>query len=132
MAPSNAEAQRDLSISYQRLGEMAVSAGELERASVWFQRSLDITKKLSEADPSNAQTQIDVLLTRGGLLLVAAQTNDLPTAREHIQAGMRIIKHLDAKRAFSAHAQYQQVRQLFMRLAAELPNPGGVDGTPGK
>ena len=58
--PANAQFQRDLSVSYNKMGDLAVAAGDGKAAREAFQRSLEVAKKLAEADPANAQFQRDL------------------------------------------------------------------------
>jgi Flp pilus assembly protein TadD len=51
--PSNAQAQRDLSISYNQLGQMMVAVGNLGEAERFYRDGLAILARLAEADPSN-------------------------------------------------------------------------------
>ena len=49
--PGNAEAQRDVSVSLNRLGDVLVKAGELGEARKRFQQSLAMDEKLAAANP---------------------------------------------------------------------------------
>ncbi len=52
--------QRDLSVSHERLGDVAVAAGDLAAARAAYQAGLDIAVRLAAADPANAQWQRDL------------------------------------------------------------------------
>jgi hypothetical protein len=45
---------RDLSISYERLGDLALSAGDRDAAHGHFEASLQMWRRLSAADPASA------------------------------------------------------------------------------
>jgi hypothetical protein len=58
--PTNAEYQRDLSISHNRLGDLAVAAGDTPTADQHYRAQLAITERLAAADPANAEYQRDL------------------------------------------------------------------------
>src|SRR5437660_6096786 len=58
--PGNSGWQRDLSVSHDRLGDVAVAAGDLAGARAAYQASLDIRVRLAAADPVNTQWQRDL------------------------------------------------------------------------
>jgi hypothetical protein len=58
--PHSAQAQRDLSVSLEKLGDVEVQAGNLARARELFARSLEIREELAKADPHSAQAQRDL------------------------------------------------------------------------
>jgi predicted negative regulator of RcsB-dependent stress response len=84
--PSNAQWQRDLSLIYERVGDVLKTQGELEAALSSHQDSLAIRKRLAEADPSNAWWQRelstsydkigDVLIAKGKLVGAFASYQD--------------------------------------------------------
>jgi len=58
--PSSASLQRDLSVSFNKVGEVLVAQGDLVGARARFQESLELIKRLAAADPSSARLQRDV------------------------------------------------------------------------
>jgi hypothetical protein len=58
--PANTGWQRDLSVGHDRLGDVAVAAGDLAEARVAYQASLDIRVRLAAANPANTQWQRDL------------------------------------------------------------------------
>jgi hypothetical protein len=62
--PANTEWQRDLSVSHDRLGDVATAAGDLAAARTAYQASLDIFSRLVDLDPSNAQWRNDLRFTQ--------------------------------------------------------------------
>ena len=59
-APSNAEWQRDLSVSYIKVGDVQVAQGDLPAALTSYRSSLGIRERLSKANPSNTEWQRDL------------------------------------------------------------------------
>jgi len=66
--PHSAQAQRDLSVSLDRLGDVEVAAGNLQAARLLFARSSDIREGLAKADPHSALAQRDLSLLRAARL----------------------------------------------------------------
>jgi len=62
--PAAAEVQRDLSISYERLGDVFEATGALPRAVELYERSLRIADALARANPSHAGLANDAAITR--------------------------------------------------------------------
>ena len=58
--PGNAGWQRDLSVSYDKIGDVLVAQGNLPEALKSFRDSLAITDRLAKADPGNAGWQRDL------------------------------------------------------------------------
>ncbi|MGA8169587.1 MAG: hypothetical protein WB816_01925, partial [Methylocystis sp.] len=61
--PGNAGFQRDLSVSYERLGDLAVAAGDGKAARDYFEKGLTVRKRLAEGDPGNAWYQRDLIIS---------------------------------------------------------------------
>ncbi len=61
--PGSAEAQRDVSVSLERLGDVLVKAGDLSGARARFEASLGVRERLSAQNPGSAEAQWDVWVT---------------------------------------------------------------------
>ena len=62
--PANTQWQRDLSVSHEKLGDVARAAGDLAAARTAYQASLDIRTRLAAADPANTGWQRDLETVR--------------------------------------------------------------------
>ena len=58
--PGNAGWQRDLSVSYENVGDVQVAQGNLPAALASYQASLAISDRLAKSDPGNAGWQRDL------------------------------------------------------------------------
>ena len=58
--PDNADWQRDLSVSYNKVGDVLVEQGNLTEALKSHRDSLTIAERLAKADPNNAGWQRDL------------------------------------------------------------------------
>ena len=59
-APENADYARDLSISYERLGDLAMSGGDPAAARRYYEDGLAIRKRLADAASENADYARDL------------------------------------------------------------------------
>src|SRR5664279_1485004 len=94
--PTNSEWQRDLSISRNKQGDVAVAAGDLARDAEHYRAGLTIRERLAAADPTNTGWQRDLSVSREKLGDVAVATGDLAGAAEHYRAGLAIAERLAA------------------------------------
>ena len=61
--PGNAEWQRDLSVSHDRIGDVQRTQGDLPAALTSYRASLAIRERLAKADPGNAGWQRDLIVS---------------------------------------------------------------------
>src|SRR5665811_960863 len=78
--PTNAEHQRDLSVSYQRLGDLARAQGNLPEAERLCRSVLAIAERLAGDDPTNAERQRDLSVSYERLGDLARDQGNLPEA----------------------------------------------------
>ena len=93
--PENAAAQRDLSVSYSKLGDVCVAQGDLAGAKGYFEQSRDIRVGLA-ADPENAAAQRDLSVSYSKLGSVCVAQGDLAGAKGYFEAGLEIDERLAA------------------------------------
>ncbi len=92
--PSNSEWQRDLSLSYNELGDIAVASGDLSGAREWFEQGLAIAKSLAASDPANSKWQRDLSFSYNKLGDIAVRSGDLGGARCWYEEGLAFAKSL--------------------------------------
>ncbi len=103
--PADERWQRDLSVSYNKVGGVLEAQGNLPEALKSYQGSLAISDRLAKADPGNAGWQRDLSVSLekvGGVL--AAQGN-LPEALKSYQGSLAISDRL--AKADPGNAQWQ-------------------------
>jgi hypothetical protein len=59
--PGNAEWQRDVSVSLNKIGDVLVAQGQRGEALAAYRAGEAISKTLAETDPGNTQWQVDLL-----------------------------------------------------------------------
>ena len=95
--PRNSDWQRDLSVSYHKLGDVAKAQGDLEAAARAFRDGLAIGSKLADSDPRNSQWQRDLSVSYNKLGDVAIAQGDLDAAADAYRNDLAItIKLADS------------------------------------
>jgi len=100
--PHNALAQRDLSNSLDRLGDLEVATGNIQVARLLFGRYLEIAERLAKADPHNAPAQRILSVALGKLGNVEV---DLQAARFLFARSLEVAEALAKADPHSAQAQ---------------------------
>ena len=76
--PGNAGWQRDLSVSYNKIGDVLVAQGNLPEAMRTFRDGLTIGERLAKADPGNAGWQRDLAVSYNKIGDVQVAQGNLP------------------------------------------------------
>ena len=93
----NAQWQRDLSISHERVGDVLVAQGDLPAALDAFRQGMAISERLARQDQGNAEWQRDVLVSVVKLADVAARVPDRAVARAHADRAVALARQLIAR-----------------------------------
>lgn len=116
--PNSVEAARDLSVSYERLGDFRlarVQSGDAARALTEFEESLKIRKQIYAANPISAEAARDLsvsLNNMGDFYLTHGRSSDAERALTHFEESLGIRKQIYAANPNSAQA----ARDLSMSL----------------
>jgi tetratricopeptide (TPR) repeat protein len=73
--PGNTGWQRDLSVSYEKVGNVLVAQGNLPEALKSYRDSLAIVDRLAKVDPGNAGWQRDLAVSYGRVATVEGRLN---------------------------------------------------------
>ena len=95
--PSNAEWQRDLSVSYNKISDISAARGDSDGALIAYKDGLGIRKALAARDPSNVVWQTDLVVSAAKLASAGA-----PEAARHLAEGLAILKRLNAEGRLTA------------------------------
>ena len=93
--PTDAQAQRDLSISYDKLGNVSLQAGQVTEALTLYQKALEISQKQAAADPTDAQAQSDLVVSFYNLGSTHQKLRDPTKAILWFQRGLEVLERLD-------------------------------------
>lgn len=110
--PTDAEWQRNLSVSHERVGDLLMAQGDLEGAREHYQSDLEIAERLVQSDPNNAVWQRDpsVSYNRMAMLSLASRHE-----REAVQWLRTCLELLQAMRARRVHLD-PQAATILRRL----------------
>ncbi len=92
--PGNAGWQRDLSVSYNKVGDVLVAQGNLPEALKSFRDSLAIRDRLAKADPGNAGWQRDLSVSYDKIGDVLVAQGNLPEALKSFRDSLAIADRL--------------------------------------
>ena len=122
-AEAHTEAQRDLSVSYNKLGDVFLKLGQTDEALAQYQAGLKISEKLAQADPSDSQKQRDLSVISysklGNVFLKLGQTDE---ALAQYQAGLKISEKLaqadpsDSQKQRDLSVSYNKLGDVFLTL----------------
>jgi serine/threonine-protein kinase len=116
--PGRSEAQRDLYVSYIRLGRLQMRLGDSKAALAAFQQGLKVSERLAEADPASAKAQRDVAIIYDDLGSVQMRLGDSKAAQASYQQALAVNERL--ARADPCDTQIQRA------LALSYDNLGDV------
>jgi len=123
-SPENLDAQRDLSISHEKLGDVARDLGDPATAATHYQQALDIARRLAE-QLDTPQAQRDLSISHEKLGDVARDLGDPATAATHYQQALDIDRRL-AEQLGTARA-LQDLRAGLNDLARAEEELGNAD-----
>ncbi|PPC98054.1 MAG: hypothetical protein CTY36_11050, partial [Methylocystis sp.] len=89
--------QRDLSVSYIKVGDVLVAQGNLPDALKAFKDSLAIREKLTKADPGNAGWQRDVAISNERIGDIASKHGDTAQAKAAFERALGAYETLVAR-----------------------------------
>ena len=125
--PSNATAQRGLSVSYERIGDVQRAQGDDKAAAASYQEGLKIRQKLADADPSSATAQRDLFVSFFKLGNVAQQTTEFTQAVDWYQKALDVPKRFPRPDFFANEVRILEARLRFCREATlVLEDPEAV------
>ncbi len=104
--PSRADYQRDLSVSYNKLGDLLGALGQGEQAQGYYEKSLAIAERLAAAEPSRADYQRDLSVSYNKLGDLLGALGQDEQAQGYFEKSLAIRERLAA--AEPKRADYQR------------------------
>ena len=96
--PTNTQWQRDLSVSYERIGDLQNAEGKRPEALASYQAGLAIAKSLAELDKANTEWQTDLVVSAWKISALV----DAKAAKHMLQDALKTLARLDATGALRA------------------------------
>jgi tetratricopeptide (TPR) repeat protein len=103
--PANAAAQRDLAISYEKVGDAQRLLGEAKQALASYGQALDLNQRLAAADPASAEARRDLAVSYSKLGDVQRQLGDNKPALTSYQQALDLLKRRAAADPANAEAR---------------------------
>ncbi len=117
--PGNADHQRDVAISHDKVGDILEAQEDLGAALDHFLQSLEIFQRLAVQDTRNADHQRDVAISHDKVGNVLRIQGDLGAALEHFQQYQEIFQRL-VKQDPSNFAWHQDLYISHIRIGEVL------------
>ena len=118
--PSNTLWQRDLAVSYNKLGDVARRQGKLEEAARAYADSLGIVKKLAAGDPSNTLWQRDLAVSYWRLADLAERQNKTGEAKGYWNQAYDMLSGIE-KQGLHLSPQDRQNLETLRRKSGAAP-----------
>src|SRR4029077_6939056 len=96
--PDAPRSQHDLSVSYNKIGDVQSAQGDLPSALSSYKQGLEIAQKLAARDPANTGWQRDLSVSYIKIGDVQTQ-GDLPSALSSYKQGLQVAQKLAARAA---------------------------------
>jgi Flp pilus assembly protein TadD len=93
-SPNNNDWQRDLAVTYDRVGDVRIAQNHLADALASYRSSFAIRQNLAKSDPDNAAWQRAIAISEENLGSVAQAQNDLKAALTSYQDSLVIRRRL--------------------------------------
>lgn len=119
--PNNASAQRDLSVPYEKIGNVYLQTGRPKESLKQFQTCLSIRKKLAQSDPHDPRAQSDLSYAHNKIGDVYFQEGELDKALAEFQTRLSISQKLvesnpDYSRGYlNLSVAYDEVGTILLR-----------------
>ena len=122
--PSNTEWQRDLSVSFNKIGDVQRARGNLDAALKAYQDSLAIAEKLAAQDPSNTEWQRDLSVSFNKI-------GDVQSARGNLDAALKAYQDSARHRARSSPRRTRATAEWQRDLSVSFNKIGDVQSARG-
>ncbi|MCX6250846.1 MAG: tetratricopeptide repeat protein [Bacteroidetes bacterium] len=121
-APDSADCSRDLSISYERFGDLYLQLGDPPKALDKYQASLAIAEELRRRAPDSAEYARDLSISYERLGDLYLQLGDPPKALDKYQASLAVGEELrhrapdSAEYARDLSVSFEKLGDLYLQL----------------
>ncbi len=92
--PDDFQARRELTISYERLGNVSLQTGQTAKALEYYQKSLEMREELARSRPSDSRDQRDFQVSYNKIGDVLFQTGQTARALDYYQKGLGVSEAL--------------------------------------
>ena len=119
--PADSQARRDLSVYYNKLGDLAQLAGDSSKALDYYQKDLGVSLALAESDSNDSQARRDLSISYDRLGNVSLKAGEMTKALDYYQKGLGVREKLasadpnDVQARRDLSLSYNKVGDVFSR-----------------
>ena len=123
--PGNTTYRRDLSVSFERLADLAVAAGQGDRARELYEQSLEIRRRLADDEPGNTTYRRDLSVSFERLADLAVAAGQGEEARQWVSHALGIRRRLarDEPGRLDLAVELAYVLYVWARVGTEGAEP---------
>jgi tetratricopeptide (TPR) repeat protein len=92
--PGNVQAEHNLSVAYNKLGDVCLRLGESQAARDWYRKGLEVRQRLADLQKDNPQTQRDLFISHIKLGDVSLGLGEIQAARDSYETALKICQGL--------------------------------------
>jgi tetratricopeptide (TPR) repeat protein len=112
--------QINMSVSFERIGRVAMAQGKLEEAADAYGESLAIFKKLAEGDPTNTGWQRDLAYNYWRLAYLSERRNDDGEAKGYWKQAFDVLSGIE-KRGLHLSPEDRKYLEILRQKAGTVP-----------
>jgi serine/threonine protein kinase len=125
--PASMPVRRDLSVSYMKLGDMALQAGDAAAALASYRKVLGASETLSKADPTNFEARRALALAHHKVGNGLSATGDVTGSLEHHRSALTLREAVLKERPADVRAG-REVSISYGRISRLLRDRGDLTG----
>ncbi len=104
--PDDAERQRDLSLTHDRIGDLQLAGGEVDAALESYRASLEVVQVLAKRDAARPEWQRDLSITHDRIGEALERKGDMEGALASYREGLKIARALAGRHRERADMQW--------------------------
>jgi tetratricopeptide (TPR) repeat protein len=119
--PSNTGWQRGLSVSYSKLGGVAVDQGRLDETARFYGEALGIAKKLAAGEPSNTGWQRDLSVSYWRLADLAERQKKAAEAKGYWKQAFDVLSGIEKRGLHLSPEDQKNLETLRQKAGVAVP-----------
>jgi tetratricopeptide (TPR) repeat protein len=122
LAEKYPDAQRNLSVSFNKLGTIHLQLGKTDSALDYYQQSHKMLKQIATQDPQNSAAQRDLSVSFNKLGNIYLQLNQTDTAQDYYQQALKIRQKIATQDLQNSAAQrdlsisFEKLGNIYLQL----------------
>jgi tetratricopeptide (TPR) repeat protein len=92
--PGSTQAEHDLAVAHNKLGDICLRLGESQAARDWYRKGLEVRQRLADAHKGDAETQRDLFVSWSKLGDVSLGLGENQQARDYHEKALKVCQGL--------------------------------------